>query len=139
MALPPRRVLVPAGYSGIGRFALGPGLLLQFILLCVKLEEMDNVESVSLPPGAHFVLDVSRARGWRAPLDPIQSQLRPVAARALISPRTRDNVDTVLPYRQAVQRVFVVSTEPSCAPLLLCLASLPRPGAGEEQRGRRCA
>ena len=32
---------------------------LQFLLLCVKLEEMENVESVSLPPGAHFVLDVS--------------------------------------------------------------------------------
>ncbi|PSC76257.1 DUF866 domain-containing [Micractinium conductrix] len=34
-----------------------------FLLLCVKLEEMENVESVSLPPGAHFVLDVKNSQG----------------------------------------------------------------------------
>lgn len=34
-----------------------------FILLCIKLEEMENVASVSLPPGAHFRLDVKNSVG----------------------------------------------------------------------------
>lgn len=32
----------------------------QFVLLLLKLEDMENVESVSLPPGAHYVMTVRR-------------------------------------------------------------------------------
>lgn len=34
-----------------------------FVLLCIKLEEMENVESVSLPPGAHFVMTLKNSVG----------------------------------------------------------------------------
>lgn len=57
----------------------------QLLLLCIKLEEMENVESVSLPADATYTMTASGA-GWRQQAGPALS-VRAVglAGRAALS------------------------------------------------------